>query len=75
MPAVYIKRNHNLPKNTGVYQTKNMGVRVYSTNRHYVHKKPHNGVLVGTDLSWEDCMNIQHVFRMGCKKKEPFATI
>ena len=69
MPAVYVKRNLNLPKNTGLYQTKNMGVRVYRTNRNYVHKKPSNGVIIGTDLSWEDCVNVQKLFRMGCKKK------
>ena len=69
MPARYIKQNLNLPKNTGAYQTKNMGVRVYGTNRNYVHKKSRNGVIIGADLSWEDCVDIQKLFRMGCKKK------
>ena len=55
MPAVYVKHNLNLPKNTGVYQTKNMGVRVYGTNRNYVHKKPRNGVIIGTDLLGRLC--------------------
>jgi hypothetical protein len=46
-----------------------MGMRVYSTNRNYIHKKSHLGVLVGTDLSWKDCVEIKRLFDVGCKKK------
>ena len=68
MPSAYIKQNHHQP-NRGTYQTKNMGIRMYRTNRNYVHKKPHNGVIIGTNLTWEDCATIQQLFRIGCKKK------
>ena len=72
MPSAYIRRHQCLreyPKNTGVYHTKHMGVRVYSTNRTYVPKKSRGGILVGTNLSWDDCLEIQHLARRGCKKK------
>ena len=71
MPSTYIKQNNvcvGLPKNMGLYKTKGMGIRFYKTNRNYVSKKPHSGVLAGTSLSLEDCTHIQNLFRKGWKK-------
>jgi hypothetical protein len=72
MPTDYVKRItilQPLPPNTGTFKTKHLGVRIYSTNRNYIHKKSHVGVIIGTDLVWEDCVDIQKLFRLGCKKK------
>ena len=66
MPTTYIK---SISPNTSIYLTKHLGVRTYSTNRRYIHKKPRGEVLVGVDLSWEDCETIHKLFNLGCKKK------
>ena len=68
MPYVQRKYHRNLPPNMGLYRSKH-GVRVYQTNKNYNPKKSRAGVLLGTDLSWEDCADIQSLVRMGCKKK------
>jgi hypothetical protein len=70
MPTHYIKRESGakLPVNTGAFQTKHMGVRVYHTNRRYVHKKS-AGIVTGTALSLVDCLNIKKMLDSGCTKK------
>ena len=69
MPTTYIKRevDCNLPPNMGVFKTKHVGVRIYNTNTKYIYKKP-QGIIIGTNLTSDDCQNIQLLFDQGCSK-------